>query len=127
MTEEGDSVITSDNEEPDISPQKVSAMLEGVSPGPWVYKCEMIGPCLFISKDVSGNPEIDSRFMSWARDALPVLASERDRLAKELDTWKSVFPDIIPDSMLPDRTVEAVLRALRDNYLSNQKQDSYND
>lgn len=33
-------------------------------------------------------------------------ADEIERLRAELDTWKSVFPDIAPDAVLPSRTAE---------------------
>lgn len=44
------------------------------------------------------------------RDALK---KERDEAREELSTWRSVFPDIAPDSVLPDRSkVEARVAAL---------------
>jgi FtsZ-binding cell division protein ZapB len=33
------------------------------------------------------------------------LTAENERLREELDTWKSVFPDIAPASVLPDRSL----------------------
>lgn len=41
------------------------------------------------------------------------LKKERDQAREELSTWRSVFPDIAPDSVLPDRSkVEARVAAL---------------
>lgn len=43
------------------------------------------------------------------------LKKERDQAREELSTWRSVFPDIAPDSLLPDRSkVEARVSALAD-------------
>jgi|SanBayMetagenome_1026888.scaffolds.fasta_scaffold04503_8 ElaB/YqjD/DUF883 family membrane-anchored ribosome-binding protein len=40
------------------------------------------------------------------RDPLLIeAADEIERLREELDTWKSVFPDIAPDRVLPDRSL----------------------
>ncbi len=33
------------------------------------------------------------------------LRAENERLLEDLDTWKSVFPDIAPDRVLPDRSL----------------------
>jgi CCR4-NOT transcriptional regulation complex NOT5 subunit len=42
------------------------------------------------------------------------LRAEVERLREELDTWKSVFPDIAPASVLPDRSLlEAEVERLR--------------
>jgi archaellum component FlaC len=48
----------------------------------------------------------------WAKDV------EIERLRDELDTWMSVFPDIAPESVLPDRSnlekeIERLREALR--------------
>jgi uncharacterized membrane protein len=45
-------------------------------------------------------------------------ADEIERLRDELDTWMSVFPDIAPESVLPDRSnlekeIERLREALR--------------
>lgn len=47
-------------------------------------------------------------------DELLKLRAENERLREELDIWKSVFPDIAPEQVLPDRSAEqAELARLR--------------
>jgi hypothetical protein len=42
-------------------------------------------------------------------------ADEIERLRDELDTWMSVFPDIAPESVLPDRSnLEKEIERLRE-------------
>jgi len=51
-------------------------------------------------------------------DALPIIREQQAEIARlkdELDTWQSVFPDIVPDRVLPDRSLlEAEIARLRD-------------
>jgi uncharacterized coiled-coil DUF342 family protein len=51
-------------------------------------------------------------------EPMTVAADEIERLRKELDTWKSVFPDIAPERVQPDRSklereIERLRTALR--------------
>lgn len=52
-----------------------------------------------------------SDIVDWAADEISRLRQENnrlkaeiERLREELDTWQSVFPDIAPERVLPDRS-----------------------
>ena len=67
------------------------------------------------NRQSAGGDETD--YVNEAREALAELAAlraERDELREELSIWKSVFPDIAPESVQPDRSkLEADLASLR--------------
>lgn len=55
-------------------------------------------------------------------------ADEIDNLREELSIWKSVFPDIAPSSVLPDRSLlEAEIERLRAALEGVLKAGVYND
>lgn len=63
---------------------------------------------------MSSNDEItrlraeNERLREWNREiALNAreFVAENERLREELDTWKSVFPDIAPQNVMPDRSL----------------------
>lgn len=43
--------------------------------------------------------------MDWPETIIAAVR-EIERLREEIDTWKSVFPDIAPDAVLPSRAAE---------------------
>ena len=52
-------------------------------------------------------------------------AQEIERLRDELDTWMSVFPDIAPESVLPDRSnLEKEIERLREALKEIVKRDA---
>lgn len=70
------------------------------------YRDELIAECEHRNR----LPSADAAFIAAARIA-PALAAELltaraeiARLTEELDTWKSVFPDIAPERVQPDRS-----------------------
>lgn len=55
-----------------------------------------------------------ARLAATQADEIAALRAERDEAREELSTWQSVFPDIAPDSVLPDRSkLEADLASAR--------------
>ena len=80
---------------PDTSTEAVTALLEGVTPGHWVTDEESEGHGWGVSWRIvqSGNwlndiaemvNEQDARFIAAARELVPALAAERDRLAAQV-------------------------------------------
>lgn len=47
----------------------------------------------------------DSEIMREAAALIRRLAAERDEAREELDIWRSVFPDIAPESVVPNRSL----------------------
>jgi hypothetical protein len=74
----------------------------------------------------NGEPDehCNDSLCAEAADTITALTAEVERLREELDTWKSVFPDIAPASVLPDRSLleaenerlRAALETVRDEY-----------
>lgn len=91
---------------------------ERATPGPWkrdnwrvLRAADLIGPPIAICSSSWDNG--DAAFITAARNNIASVAAyaagleaENARLREEIDTWKSVFPDIAPDSVLPSRTAE---------------------
>jgi len=68
--------------------------------------------------------------MSDHESEITRLTAEVERLTEELDTWKSVFPDIAPASVLPDRSLlEAENERLQAEVerLNSELTDAYTD
>lgn len=86
----------------DTSPAAIAAILDGVTPGPWLANQDE--ECLWAVMDheggfvtfafpaecgLGGDTKANARFIAWARDGVPALAAERDRLAAQLDKAKA--------------------------------------
>lgn len=57
---------------------------------------------------------LDMEDVEHLQDTITALRAENERLTEELSIWKSVFPDIVPERVLPDRSkLEAENERLR--------------
>lgn len=81
----------------DTSPAAIAAVLDGVTPGPWKWNVgaprksidDIRGYSVIEAEEYAGACWIDVRhqdaaFIAAARDLVPALAAERDRLAAQL-------------------------------------------
>jgi hypothetical protein len=102
----------------DTSAEAVARMLDGVTPGPWVefisddggqwtgwplsIECTSIvdktivrpggqWPYEWDAKTSCDEACANARFIAWARDAVPALAAERDRLAAQLTESRAAW------------------------------------
>jgi hypothetical protein len=100
----------------DTSAEAVARMLEGVTPGPWRlilldtdghefdrgkvrslrgqyfgHAIEAEGSHVFLAPHSHADNSHDATFIAWARDAVPALAVERDRLAAQLTEARAAW------------------------------------
>jgi len=53
-----------------------------------------------------------------AKDEIELLRKERDGLREDIEIWKSVFPDIAPESVQPNRSLlEKEIKNLRETLM----------
>ena len=87
---------------PDLSPEAVAKMLEGVTPGPWIVEIDkrtwgwvdVTGPSINVgaptrATDLNLADEVirkaDARFIAWAREAVPALAARLAEVEARLE------------------------------------------
>jgi hypothetical protein len=98
----------------DTTTATVTAMLDGVTPGPWiseangVYAFDGIRLVASLKEHIGGRDwpttERDRNFIAWARDAVPALAAER----------KAAIARIADLEAKLDRSHTAFLRGMRE-------------
>ncbi len=85
----------------DLSPEAVAKMLEGVTPGPWESRQDedaawaILHDGAFVTYafptecGAGGDTEANARFIAWAREAVPALASRLAEVEAQLAEWQA--------------------------------------
>lgn len=79
--------------------EQAGEVLEGVTPGPWVYEYTGIGHTVrqpgaynaIFTVNHAGNFEQDARFIAWCRESVPALLAQIAALRAERDTVLGMY------------------------------------